>query len=178
MSARETEMPTEALTAVRRAALQDPDLPSGLRRALESGAALEDIALDDRGRWWHEGVRIEHKRLSTLFHRGLEQTRSGTWLIALPPYSYPVRVARWGSFVVRLGATELTLATGAEVPYVEVDRWLTDGEDTVLAEVGGVRARVVGRAWQALVPCVGEGEGGFVLQLPTGATVPLIALPG
>ena len=93
---RETERPTEALTAVRRAALQDPDLPSGLRRALESGAALEDIALDDRGRWWHEGVRIEHKRLSTLFHRGLEQTNSGTWLIALPPYSYPVHVARWG----------------------------------------------------------------------------------
>ena len=178
MSANNAESTATGLKEVRRAALQDPDLPSGLRRALESGAALEDIALDDRGRWWHEGVRIEHKRLSTLFHRGLEQTRSGNWLIALPPFSYPVRVARWGSFVVRLGATELALATGAEVPYAEVDRWLTDGEETVLAEVRGVQARVVGRAWQALIPCVGEDEGGFVLRLPTGATVPLFNLPG
>lgn len=166
--------PTD-LDALRACALADPSLPPGLARALGEGLPLEDIRLDARGRWWHQGEPFEHLRLRALFHRALQQTAHGTWLVVLPPFSYPVTVEGDHVFIVRWldGGSRVRLADDA-VRTLEGTRWETDGLDVVrVLWPDGLRARVVGSAWRTLEGWVDEDAGGApVLRLP-GGTVPL-----
>lgn len=166
----------DPLASLRDAAAADPSVPEALRRVLAAGATLTSIELDERGRWFHEGVEITHRRLSTLFHRGLHRTAGGTWLITLAPYSYPVRVARWGRFVVAMNLEGLELAGHGQRPYGAIDAWSTDGHDTVVAHVDGYAARVIGKAWAGLLDGIEEAEEGFALRLPTGERVRLAPL--
>ena len=73
--------------------LSDESLPSPIAAALRAGMALERIELDAEGRFWHQGEPFENERLSQLFHRSIARTPGGTYLISIPPYSYPFHVA-------------------------------------------------------------------------------------
>ena len=155
------------LNELRHRALLDPDTPSGLRRALEAGAPLEAIHLDARGRWWHEGEPFVHPRLIQLFHRSLHQTPGGTWLLTIPPFSYPVTVGHTGRFIHRLLRTgsSFLLATldGREVPF-ERDKLVTDGVDGLYTVIDGETARFVDDAWKTLSPCIDQVNQSWVLD--------------
>lgn len=73
--------------------MHDPTLPDTVRRFLDSGAQLEVIALDDEGNWSHQGEPFENDKLKLLFHRSITRTEGGTWLLSIPPFSYPITVA-------------------------------------------------------------------------------------
>ena len=72
--------------------LADPTIPEPIRRALQSGALLERIELDSEGHFWHEGERIEDQRLCDLFHRSIQRTLGGSYLLVVAPFSYPLLV--------------------------------------------------------------------------------------
>jgi hypothetical protein len=71
----------------------DPTLPEPVRRFLAAGATLEAIVLDAEGHFTHQGQPICHERLRQLFHRSIARTTGGTWVLHIPPYSYPIQVA-------------------------------------------------------------------------------------
>jgi len=156
-----------SLNELRHRALLDPDTPPGLRRALQAGAPLEAIHLDARGRWWHEGEPFVHPRLIQLFHRSLHQTPGGTWLLTIPPYSYPVTVEKTGRFVHRIlrtdGSSRLCTYDGREVLF-DRGALFTDGVDGLFTVIEGHTARFVEDAWKTLSLCMEQVEDGWVLD--------------
>lgn len=95
--------PTEAdprLAASAQQFLDDPTLPEPIRRALTAGMPLERLELDEEGHFYHQGEPFLNENVARLFHRSLRRTPGGTWLIDIPPFSYPLRVADT-AYVVR-----------------------------------------------------------------------------
>jgi hypothetical protein len=149
---RPTDVTLEELRTLRDEVVNDPSVPELLRRVLAAGAGLESIVLDERGQWHHDGEVFVNERLSRLFHRSLRRTSGGTWLVEVPPYSYPVTVLGFGAFIDRLSAVA-PRATGRDrVGRLSLVDWstLTVHDDTTLSVVNsrGHRARLVGPAYQ------------------------------
>lgn len=104
--------------------LADSTLPAPLRQALQLGQALERITLDEEGRWWHEDALIESPRIVELFHRSITRTPGGTYLLHVPPFSYPITV-KDAPFIVR----RITISPN-ETPPVRI--FLSDGSEEPL----------------------------------------------
>lgn len=79
--------------------LIDPTLPPVVQKFLASGARLESIRLDAEGRWWHRGVPFDNKKLIDLFSSSVGRTEGGTWVLEIPPFTYPIEVEDTGYFV-------------------------------------------------------------------------------
>ena len=70
----------------------DRTLPEVLRRIIESGVELKEIRLDRDGRWWFDGSEVEHPRVQQLFHRSIDRTEGGTWVLEVGRFTYPITV--------------------------------------------------------------------------------------
>lgn len=77
----------------------DPTLPEIVQKFLRSGARLEEIRLDSRGRWTHEGLAFQNERLIRLFSRSIDRTEGGTWVLRIGSFTYPIVVEDTGFFV-------------------------------------------------------------------------------
>ena len=168
----EVSMVERSTRELREQVLADAETPSGVLRALRAGAALESIHLDERGRWWHEGVMFANEKLSQLFSRSVYQTEGGVWFLRIGNQSYPVTVACTGYFAERLMAggalTQLVLTTGEQVE-TGLEGWVTDGGERVGFRLADGRdVRLVGAAHQLAVSLVETMEDGWHLRLGQG----------
>jgi len=77
----------------------DETLPEVVKGFLKRGYQLEDIFLDARGRWHHQGDAFENEKIIALFSRSVGRTEGGTWVLEIAPYTYPIRVEDTGFFV-------------------------------------------------------------------------------
>jgi hypothetical protein len=157
--------------------LADPALPPPVRRFLESGGRLERIVLSDQGQWSHEGEPFTNPALIGLFNRSLMQTAGGTWLLHIPPFSYPIELSDTPYYVrsARLadGAVVLGLSDDAEEPlqpatlrYVEGRGLYCRVKNGVVP--GGFAARLLRPAYFVLADSMrpaGQGRDGYVLDL-------------
>lgn len=80
----------------------DPTLPEVVKNFLRSGAELEEIRLDERGKWTHEGLDFENPRIIDLFSRSVDRTEGGTWVLEVGRFTYPITVENTGFFVERI----------------------------------------------------------------------------
>jgi hypothetical protein len=80
----------------------DETLPEVVRNFLESGADLEEVRLDERGKWTHEGLDFENQRIIDLFSRSVDRTAGGTWVLEVGRFTYPITVEDVGFFVERV----------------------------------------------------------------------------
>jgi len=80
----------------------DPTLPEVVKDFLRSGAELEEIRLDERGEWTHEGLDFENPRIIDLFSRSVDRTEGGTWVLEVGRFTYPITVENTGFFVERV----------------------------------------------------------------------------
>lgn len=80
----------------------DETLPDIVKHFLRKGYQLEDIHLDQNGRWFHRGEVFENEKLIALFSRSVGRTEGGTWILEVGPFTYPIRVDDTGFFVERL----------------------------------------------------------------------------
>jgi hypothetical protein len=108
--------------------LADPTIPEPIRRALLSGARLERIALDSEGHFWHEGERITDPRISELFHRSIQRTPGGSYLLVVAPFSYPLEVHD-----VPYWVTQLALEPSQDGGPPRLRVRLSDGSEEELA---------------------------------------------
>lgn len=83
----------------------DETLPDVVKGFLRRGYQLEDIFLDARGRWHHQGEAFENEKIIALFSRSVGRTDGGTWVLEVPPYTYPIRVEDTGFFVEHIDLT-------------------------------------------------------------------------
>lgn len=94
-----TRPEAEPLPAAIARLLADETLPSPVRQFLAAGGQLEQIVLDEQGLWSHQGEPFQNPALIALFSRSLVRTPGGTWLVHIPPFSYPVEVRDTPYFV-------------------------------------------------------------------------------
>ena len=80
----------------------DETLPDVVRDFLESGADLEEVRLNERGKWTHEGLDFENQRIIDLFSRSVDRTDGGTWVLEVGRFTYPITVEDVGFFVERV----------------------------------------------------------------------------
>lgn len=163
---------SDELDALRAAAIADPDVPERVRQFLADGAPLERIALDPFGRWTYRGQPVEHSRVAALFHRSLERTAAGTWVLSVPPYVHPVVVEGAGRFLDRLSVAEgdwIGTTPGAVTVRLEAARLVTDGDAFLGALVDGDLYRFVDNAHRDVLAMVDvDVDGDWVATTPRG----------
>ena len=158
---------SEDLKALRAAIIEDEEVPEIVRSFLEKGARLEEIRLDIDGRWMHRGEYFTNKRLIRLFDRSVHRTDKGSWVLRIPPYTYPVIVEATGYFVDRLedrqGQTIAVVSDGTQEP-VDWSTLSTDGDRFVAIKVHDGRhwARLRGQAHQQVLVEADEVDGEWV----------------
>ena len=156
------------LDQLRHKILDDQDVPQPVRDFLRNGADLEEIRLDARGRWSHQGEPFLNERLAALFHRSVQRTSSGNHVLHIPPYTYPIIVELTHRFVDTIAqpatTTTATLLDGATVT-LDLTNLYTDGIDIIACSVPDGPARLVNRAYRTLTERLDERDGQFVLRL-------------
>lgn len=167
-----TTSPQRDLEAI----LADVSLPAPIRAALSAGAQLERIELDAEGQWRHQGTLFVHPHLIELFHRSIVRTSGGTYLLQIPPYSYPIVVVDTPRYVrhIRIDPAAqpcqilLILSDGSETPldpcslsYVP-DRGLYCRVDTANGE--RFPARFLRPAYYSLSEHIIDDEDSYFLQ--------------
>jgi len=198
-------MSDTTLDALRAQTADDPDVPANVRAFLKGGAPLEEIRLDARGRWWHQGEPFQNQRLIDLFCRSVRQTAAGTWLLVIPPYTYPIIVERTGWFATHLHLTSFgqqhTFAftlLGGEHIHTPTPTLVTDGVDFValawtpapatddapLAQSADESTaptpriiRLIGAAYDRILDHIDETDGGWEWSIGPDLTIPLRTLP-
>lgn len=80
----------------------DETLPEVVQEYLRKGYELEEIRLDATGKWTHEGLDFENPKIVNLFSRSVGRTEGGTWVLEIPPFTYPITVEDTGFFVERV----------------------------------------------------------------------------
>jgi len=150
------------------------------RRHTREDSGLE---LDEDGRWFHDGVAVEHPRVAEAFHRGLERAPDGRYLLRFGGDWCYVRVKGAPLQVLAAavdgpaGRVALTLSNGAVEPLDPRTLRLWEGI-LYCAASSGLVARFSRAAQVALGACVEEGAQGFSLRLGSLATPILEGPPG
>ncbi|MGM0555620.1 MAG: hypothetical protein ACQEVA_04490 [Myxococcota bacterium] len=80
----------------------DETLPDVVKNFLRGGGELEEIRLDERGKWTHEGLDFENPKIIELFSRSVGRTEGGTWVLEVGRFTYPITVENTGFFVERV----------------------------------------------------------------------------
>lgn len=153
----------------------DPTLPKIVQRFLASGAQLESIRLDAEGTWWHRRALFENPKLIKLFHASVGRTEGGTWVLEIPPFTYPIEVEDTGFFIKWLdinaetGTVHLHLL-GGDTATLDPSTLKADGRGmTCHIRDGRFRARFMRGAYYALADHISFIEEGsretFVLRL-------------
>lgn len=134
--------------------LNDPTIPAPIRQALQSGLRLDRIELDSEGRFWHQGEPIDDARIEGLFHRSIERTPGGTYLLAVPPFRYPIVVRDMPYRVTAIAIPDAPGLTDGPPPSIRI-RLDDDSEedldiDTLRHQPGrGLICQVKGRTMTA-----------------------------
>ena len=147
----------------------DETLPEVVKDFLRSGAKLQEIRLDSRGRWTHEGLDFENPRIIELFNRNVSRTEGGTWVLEIGRFTYPIEVEDTGFFVERVewGATPtLSLSDGtSETLDPTTLVYAGDGRLYTTVKDGEFRARFKRNAYYSVAEHIEEEDGKWVLQL-------------
>ncbi|MCS6915623.1 MAG: DUF1285 domain-containing protein [Myxococcales bacterium] len=158
----------------------DPTLPEVVRRLLAAGATLEPIVLDAEGQWLHQGQPFTNERVRQLFHRSIDRTPGGTWVLHIPPFTYPIQVEDTPYHVRSLhmvgqGPQErvvLHLSDASEEDLVPATLRLVAGRLYCAVKGGRFQARFNRPAYYALLERLEEHDGQYWLRL-AGQLVPL-----
>lgn len=150
----------------------DETLPEVVKKFLRLGYQLEDIFLDARGDWYHQGEPFENERLIALFSRSVGRTKGGTWILEVPPFTYPIRVEDVGFFVEKLvflddtdALPELKLSDGSsETLELKTLSYRPEGRLYCRIKNGAFRARFKQRAYNQLSEYFVERDDGIWVE--------------
>ena len=146
----------------------DETLPEVVKNFLRSGADLEEIRLDARGKWTHEGLDFENPRIIDLFSRSVDRTEGGTWVLEVGRFTYPITVEDCGFFVERINFDhDPPLLRLSDQTTEELDpetlEYAGDGRLYCTVKDGAFRARFKWDAYHALGERFVEEDGEIFL---------------
>jgi uncharacterized protein len=154
----------------------DPTLPEVVQNFLRSGATLQEIRLDERGRWTHEGLQFENPRIERLFSRSVGRTEGGTWVLEIGQFTYPIVVEDTAFFVDRVQwehsppLVHLSDETTEELALQSLT-YEPGGRLYCAVKQGRFQARFKRSAYHSIMDYLSEDEGQIVL---TVADTPIV----
>ena len=156
----------------------DETLPDVVRDFLESGADLEEVRLNERGKWTHEGLDFENQRIIDLFSRSVDRTDGGTWVLEVGRFTYPITVEDVGFFVERVDRSTspptLKLSDGTREPLdASTLDYQPGGRLYCTIKDGDFRARFKRTAYFQLAELMEETDDGRVVVRIDGKTFDL-----
>lgn len=169
----ENTRPQAASADAIRRLLADETLPAPVRQFLVAGGQLEELVLDEQGTFSHQGEPFQNPALIALFSRSLVKTPGGTWLVQIPPFSYPITV-RDTPYYVRSARVDgdrvlLHLSDDSEEPLAPATLRYVEGRGLycrVKADAGpGLPARLLRPAYFALGALISQEAEGFSFHL-------------
>ena len=131
----------------------DETLPEVVKGFLRKGYTLERIRLDANGKWTHEGLDFENQRIIDLFSRSVSRTAGGTWVLVIPPFTYPIEVDDTGYFVTSINpALGQVKLSDDSVELLDLDslRYEPDGRLYCRVKNGAFEARFLRHAYYAM----------------------------
>lgn len=142
----------------------DPTLPQVVQDFLRSGAKLQEIRLDDRGQWTHEGLMFDNRRIIDLFFRNVGRTEGGTWVLEIGRFTYPITVDDTGFFVdsVDWSSTPPTLRlSDGTTEALDVDSLHYEPKGRLYCRIkdGAFRARFKRSAYHSIMDHLREDDG-------------------
>jgi hypothetical protein len=140
----------------------DETLPEVVKAYLRAGHRLERIVLHENGRWTHEGLDFENQKVIDLFSRSVRRTAGGTWILEIPPFTYPIEVERTGYFVTGMDLEDgtITLSDGTcEALRPETLVYVPDGILLCTVKNGEFEARFLRDAYYQLASRLSAVEG-------------------
>ena len=148
----------------------DETLPEVVQNFLKSGGQLQEIRLDERGQWTHEGLQFENPRIVDLFSRSVDRTEGGTWVLEVGRFTYPITVEDTGFFVERIDWSarppRLTLSDETTEPLdVETLEYRPGGRLYCTVKDGQFRARFKHSAYHSLTDHLEQQDDKVVLRL-------------
>lgn len=128
--------------------------------------------MDAEGRFFYEGDPVDNPRISALFHRSIERTPGGTFLLHVGPFTYPIEVRDTPYFVHKVTVEKKTsqvhieLSDGsAEELDIESLRYVKDRGFYCRVKNGTFSARFSRPAYYTLAEFVEEEGEDAVLVL-------------
>ena len=104
--------------------------------------------------------------MCALFSRSVHRTPAGTWVLRIPPYTYPVLVDRTGLFIDRIHATAAGELQGRSSSggwqTLDLATLHTDEDDYLGVRLDGIPARLVAQAYRDIAE---------VLEIPIGTVM-------
>lgn len=113
--------------------LNDPTIPEPIKDALRRGLKFERIVLDSEGNFWHDGELLDDPRISELFHRSIQRTPGGSYLLVVPPFSYPLVVVDVPYWVTQIRFAGTATGGEGDGAMTRVRLRLSDGSEEDLA---------------------------------------------
>ena len=165
------DMESEGLAADARRLLADSTLPAQVRQLLAGGGRLERIVLDAEGQWRHEGEPFQNAALIALFSRSLQRTPGGTWVLHIPPFTYPIELSDTPYYVrsVRCQGTQVVLSVSddSQEPLDPATLRYVEGRGLYCRVKGrpGYAARLLRPAYFALANQITQEADGYFLVL-------------
>lgn len=159
----------------------DQSLPEVVKNFLASGKKLEEIKLDARGKWTHEGLDFENPRIIKLFSKSIARTEGGTWVLDVPPFTYPIEVEDTPYFVEHITHTDdvitLSLSDDTEEQLdVKTLDYASGGRLYCEVKKGAFRARFKRQAYYNLVELAQVNDTGEIVLVWGEVQVPLSTL--
>ncbi len=154
----------------------DSTLPEVVQDFLRSGAKLQEIRLDARGTWTHEGLSFENPRILDLFSRSVDRTEGGTWVLEVGRFTYPITVEDTGFFVERVdwSTSPPTLHISDETTEeLDVDTLEYRPGGRLYCEIkdGDFRARFKRSAYHSITDYLAEDDGHIIATIDGDTTV-------
>jgi hypothetical protein len=151
----------------------DETLPDVVKDFLRSGADLEEVRLNERGKWTHEGLDFENQRIIDLFSRSVSRTDGGTWVLEVGRFTYPIAVEDCGFFVERIDFShdppQLRLSDQTSEPLdIETLDYQGDGRLYCRIKDGEFRARFKWDAYNQVGDRLEDRDGEIVLSWEGG----------
>lgn len=148
----------------------DETLPDVVKDFLRSEAELEEIKLDERGKWTHEGLDFENPKIIRLFNRSVGRTEGGTWVLEVGRFTYPITVEDTGFFVERLDlghSPPMMKLSDETVEQLEPEtlEYREHGKLYCRVKDGAFRARFKKPAYYELIDYLEETEGNIVVNI-------------
>ena len=145
----------------------DATLPKVVREFLLKGGVLEKITLRANGNWQHEGCDFENPKIISLFHRSVQCTDGGTWLLEIGRFTYPIEVEDTAYFVDQVVFEEdgisIQLRGGQEEALdIETLRYQPEGRLYCTLAESGFAARFLRNPYYLMAERMVEDESGAV----------------
>ncbi len=148
----------------------DETLPETVKGFLRKGYTLENITLHEQGHWTHEGLFFENQKVIDLFSRSVARTAGGTWVLDIPPFTYPIEVEDVGFFVTHASVTgdapSVTVTDGYTYPLDPSSiRYAGGGRLYCAIRDGDFEARFLRSVYHGLADHMREQDGRIVLAV-------------